>query len=78
MYLRRDKLVTSPLLNLSSLFQSPPPTLKDFESLLHAHPNVFHPARTARALAHHWQSLKQYSLLPDQSVHPLPKVNFDN
>ena len=55
--------------------QSPSPTLKDFENLLNDHPQVFHGARTPRCLAQHWQSLRQYTLLPDQSVHPLPKDN---
>lgn len=54
---------------------APPPALKDFEELLRAHPHVFHFGRTPRCLAHQWQSLKQYSLLPDQSVHPLPKTD---
>ena len=26
-----------------------------------------------RCLFHYWQSLKQYTLLPDQSVQPLPR-----
>jgi microspherule protein 1 len=57
----------------SFLFQQP--TLKDFETLLRAHPSVFHPAKTARCLASYWQSLKQYTLLPDQAVQPMPKDN---
>ena len=36
---------------------------------------MFHPARTPRCLACYWQSLKQYTLLPDQSVQPMPKDN---
>ena len=63
------------LLHWSSSPQTPSPNLKDFEDLLKAHPQVFHGARTARCLAKHWQSLRQYTLLPDQSVHPLPKDN---
>ncbi len=38
-------------------------------------PGKFHSARTARVLQHHWQSLKQSTLLPDQSVQPLPRDN---
>lgn len=33
---------------------------------------VFYPARTAKALSAHWQLMKQYSLLPDQTVQ-IPK-----
>ena len=36
---------------------------------------MFHSARTPRCLQKHWQSLKQYTLLPDQSVQPLPRDN---
>ena len=54
---------------------NPAPTLKDFGDLLGKNPHIFHHARTPRCLAHFWQSLKQYSLLPDQSVHPIPKDN---
>ena len=44
-----------------------------FEKVLTSQPGVFHPTRTARALLTHWQYMKQYSLLPDQAVQPLPK-----
>lgn len=49
------------------------PTLETFEKLLQDNATVFHPARTAQALQAHWQLMKQYHLLPDQSVQPLPK-----
>lgn len=52
---------------------NPQPGLRDFEEVLQKHPTVFHQARTPRCLYHFWQSLKQYQLLPDQSVQPLPK-----
>ena len=55
---------------------SPPPTLEDFANLLAKHPTQFHHARTPRCLQHHWQGLKQYTLLPDQSVQPY--VSRDN
>ena len=55
--------------------QTPPPALKDFEEILRKNPGKFHSARTARVLQHHWQSLKQFTLLPDQSVQPLPRDN---
>ena len=54
--------------------------VSDFEDLLSKNPGQFHLARTARCLQHQWQSLKQYSLLEDQSVQPLlrdnPILNF--
>ena len=56
-------------------FQNPPPAVKDFDELLKKNPTVFHSARTPRCLQHHWQSLKQFTLLPDQSVQPLPRDN---
>ena len=34
---------------------------------------VFHPGRAPADLATHWQYMKQYSLLPDQTVQPLPR-----
>lgn len=55
--------------------KNPQPNLKDFEDLLKKNPNIFHCARTPRCLLQHWQSLKQYTLLPDQSVQPLPRDN---
>ena len=51
------------------------PGVEVFADLLKRHPHVFHHARTPRCLAHYWQSLKQYTLLPDQSVQPLPRDN---
>ncbi|XP_047493907.1 microspherule protein 1-like isoform X1 [Penaeus chinensis] len=49
------------------------PGLQTFETLLQENPNVFYPARTAKALMAHWHLLKQYHLLPDQTVPPLNK-----
>ena len=37
---------------------------------------MFHAARTPRCLQQQWQALKQYTLLPDQSVQPLPRYNI--
>ncbi|XP_013071190.2 microspherule protein 1-like [Biomphalaria glabrata] len=58
---------------LGTYTSSSQPTLESFQSLLQQHPDVFHPARTAKTLQSHWLLLKQYHLLPDQSVQPLPK-----
>lgn len=49
------------------------PTLQTFEQHLKENPHVFFPARSAKALMAHWQLLKQYHLLPDQTVPPLNK-----
>ncbi|KFU87759.1 Microspherule protein 1, partial [Chaetura pelagica] len=58
------------------------PTLDTFQELLHKHPDVFYPSRTAKALQLHWQLMKQYYLLEDQTVQPLPKgdqvLNFSD
>ena len=44
-----------------------------FEKILSSQPTIFHPSRSARSLLIHWQYMKQYSLLPDQTVQPLPR-----
>ncbi|XP_058066712.1 microspherule protein 1 [Anopheles bellator] len=49
------------------------PTLETFQELLDKHSSTFYDARTPKALQSHWQLMKQYSLLPDQSVQSLPK-----
>lgn len=47
--------------------------METFQSLLEANAQVFYPARTAKALMAHWQLMKQYHLLPDQTVQSLPR-----
>ncbi|KAJ8687172.1 hypothetical protein QAD02_022966 [Eretmocerus hayati] len=58
------------------------PTLEDFQKLLEANAQTFYPARTAKALMAHWQLMKQYHLLPDQTVQSLPRgesvLNFSD
>uniref|UniRef100_A0A182QBF0 FHA domain-containing protein n=1 Tax=Anopheles farauti TaxID=69004 RepID=A0A182QBF0_9DIPT len=49
------------------------PTLETFQDLLNKNSSVFYHSRTAKNLLNHWQLMKQYSLLPDQSVQSLPK-----
>lgn len=49
------------------------PTLEVFQELLEANAHTFYPHRTAKALLAHWQLMKQYHLLPDQTVQSLPK-----
>lgn len=47
--------------------QTSQPTLETFQDLLHRHPAAFYLARTAKALQAHWQLMKQYYLLEDQT-----------
>lgn len=47
--------------------QTSQPKLDVFQELLSKHPNVFHPSRSPKSLLVHWQLLKQYYLLDDQS-----------
>ena len=55
--------------------QQPPPTVLDFEDLLKSNPGVFHFTRTPKQLLQYWHGLKQHTLLPDQTVQPLPRDN---
>jgi|LakMenEpi03Aug12_release.lakeMendotaPanAssembly.Ray.scaffolds.fasta_scaffold42905_2 microspherule protein 1 len=50
-------------------------SLADFDRLLEAKPAVFHPSRTGRGLLTHWQFLKQYSILAEQTVQPIPRAD---
>nr|XP_041567548.1 microspherule protein 1 isoform X2 [Taeniopygia guttata] len=67
---------------LARVPSSPVPSLDTFQDLLQRHPAVFYPARTPKALQLHWQLLRQYHLLQDQTVQPLPKgdqvLNFSD
>nr|XP_033794944.1 microspherule protein 1 isoform X1 [Geotrypetes seraphini] len=67
---------------LSSIGSTSQPTLETFQELLNTHPHVFYPSRTAKSLQIHWQLMKQYYLLEDQTVQPLPKgdqvLNFSD
>ena len=49
------------------VLQTSQPTLETFQDLLHRHPDAFYLARTAKALQAHWQLMKQYYLLEDQT-----------
>uniref|UniRef100_A0A3Q3GFH7 Microspherule protein 1 n=1 Tax=Kryptolebias marmoratus TaxID=37003 RepID=A0A3Q3GFH7_KRYMA len=60
---------------LAKIGSTSQPKLDIFQELLCKHPSVFHPSRTPKSLMVHWQLLKQYYLLDDQSVQPLPKVH---
>ncbi|KAG8585830.1 hypothetical protein GDO81_005165 [Engystomops pustulosus] len=67
---------------LSTIGSSSQPTLETFQDLLSKHPEVFYMSRTAKSLQVHWQLMKQYYLLEDQTVQPLPKgdqvLNFSD
>ncbi|XP_043939646.1 microspherule protein 1 [Protopterus annectens] len=67
---------------LSKIGSTSQPNLETFQELLHKHPDVFYPSRTAKSLQVHWQLMKQYYLLEDQTVQPLPKgdqvLNFSD
>ncbi|KAL7837558.1 hypothetical protein SRHO_G00272690 [Serrasalmus rhombeus] len=60
---------------LAKISSNSQPKLEVFQDLLNKHPSVFYPSRTAKSLLVHWQLLKQYYLLDDQSVQPLPKAD---
>uniref|UniRef100_A0A182PHF0 FHA domain-containing protein n=1 Tax=Anopheles epiroticus TaxID=199890 RepID=A0A182PHF0_9DIPT len=58
---------------LGTIKSNEQPTLETFQELLNKNSSVFYHSRTAKSLLNHWQLMKQYSLLPDQSVQSLPK-----
>lgn len=62
---------------LGTLTSTTDPNLDVFQELLDQNPHVFYPSRTAKSLLTHWKQLKQFHLLPDQVVQPLPKGNDD-
>lgn len=67
---------------LGTIKSSPQPLLETFQKLLETNAQTFYPARTAKSLMAHWQMMKQYQLLPDQTVQPLPRgdsfLNFSD
>lgn len=48
-------------------------TVEEMEKLLRSQAVVFHSSRTPKSLLTEWQLLRQYNLLPDQTVQPLPR-----
>lgn len=58
---------------LGTVKASSQPTLETFQELLIQNPQVFYHTRTPKALMTHWHLMKQYHLLPDQSVQSLPR-----
>ncbi|KOC60449.1 Microspherule protein 1 [Habropoda laboriosa] len=67
---------------LGTIKSTSQPTLEVFQELLEANAHTFYSARTAKALLAHWQLMKQYHLLPDQTVQSLPRgehvLNFSD
>jgi hypothetical protein len=53
------------------MFQTSQPGLEVFQNLLEQNPHILYPARTSKALLMHWQLMKQYHLLPDQTGNAL-------
>lgn len=57
-----------------------PGHLETFQSLLKAHPSVFHACRTPTSLHHHWVLMGHYKLLNNQKIDLIPPgdtvVNF--
>lgn len=58
------------------------PTVDMFQEILNKNHNVFYVSRTGKSLYNHWQIMKQYHLLPDQTVQPMPRgdhvLNFSD
>lgn len=67
---------------LGTIKSTSQPGVDTFQNLLEQNPHILHPARTAKALLTHWQLMKQYHLLPDQTVQSLPRgehvLNFSD
>lgn len=56
--------------------QTSQPKVEMFQELLSKYPSVFHPARSPKSLLLHWQLLKQYYLLEDQSGGFTLSINY--
>ncbi|EDW79894.1 uncharacterized protein Dwil_GK17773 [Drosophila willistoni] len=59
---------------LGTIKSTETPKLEQFQELLDQNAAIFYSARTAKSLQNHWLLLKQYYLLPDQSVKPLKET----
>ena len=70
------------LISLKGSSQVNQPTEATFATLLRDNATRFHPMRTAKHLFKHWAMMKQYHLLPQQSVQPMPRgdhvLNFSD
>ncbi|XP_064646728.1 microspherule protein 1-like [Lineus longissimus] len=58
------------------------PSTDTFQELMNKFPAAFHPYRMPKSLYNHWLLMKQYHLLPDQTVQPMPRgdhvLNFSD
>ncbi|KAK3082738.1 hypothetical protein FSP39_003851 [Pinctada imbricata] len=67
---------------LGTIGSTSQPNVSVFQDLLDSNPEKFYPLRSAKALHTHWLLMKQYHLLPDQSVQPIPRgdhvLNFSD
>ncbi|CAG2193253.1 INO80Q [Mytilus edulis] len=67
---------------LGTVLSTSQPNLEVFEELIDKNPESFYPLRTPKSLHNHWLLMKQYHLLPDQSVQPMPRgdhvLNFSD
>ncbi|XP_013412507.1 microspherule protein 1 [Lingula anatina] len=67
---------------LGTVISTSQPSQDHFQTLLEENSDVFYPTRTAKSLYGHWLLMKQYHLLPDQSVQPMPRgdhvLNFSD
>lgn len=55
---------------LATIKSSESPTIETFQELLTKNATVFYHARTSKCLLVHWELMRQYSLLVDQSIPP--------
>ncbi|XP_064597826.1 microspherule protein 1-like isoform X2 [Liolophura sinensis] len=67
---------------LGTVSSTSQPTLETFSLCYKNITRCFYHSRTAKSLHNHWLLMKQYHLLPDQSVQPLPRgdhvLNFSD
>nr|CAB3263704.1 microspherule protein 1-like [Phallusia mammillata] len=67
---------------LAKIFTSSQPTVETFQTVLNQNISVFHHGRTAELLKRHWELMKKYQLIEDQTVQPLPQgdhiLNFSD
>ncbi|XP_037076866.1 microspherule protein 1-like, partial [Pollicipes pollicipes] len=58
---------------IKAIKSTAPPSPEELQTLLAAHPQTFHSSRTPKRLREHWEKLKLYQLLGDQSAQPADK-----
>uniref|UniRef100_A0ABD2XJK0 Microspherule protein 1 n=1 Tax=Trichogramma kaykai TaxID=54128 RepID=A0ABD2XJK0_9HYME len=71
LYSKQEEDLLGTIKAVSPSGQTPP--LEEFQRLLETNAQTFYPARTAKALLSHWQLMKQYHLLPDQTASSVPR-----